>query len=52
MEKYFCKTLGFFLRGVEVFLCLKKRMYKKRSRRVNPSAEYHHNKFKFRQMPA
>ena len=27
-------------------------MYKKRTRRVNPSAEYYHNKFKFRQMYA
>lgn len=51
-KKKFFEGVSFLLRYIELLLCLRKRMYKKRTRRVNPSAEYYHNKFKFRQMYA
>jgi len=52
VKNKFFENVSFLLRYVEMLLCLRKRMYKKRTRRVNPSAEYYHNKFKFRQMYA
>lgn len=52
VKKKFFEGVSFLLRYVELLLCLRKRMYKKRTRRVNPSAEYYHNKSKFRQMYA
>ena len=48
-KKFIGSSISFFLRSIEVILCLRKKPYKTHTfPRKNHNSEYYHNKMKFK----